>query len=136
MNNKWSAKAFLSDAEVILAESRASFEQGHWHRVIRKCQEAVELAVKGVFKYLGIEYPKSHILGRVIKRELSKYDLFDRDDLTKMAYIADYLALDREPSFYGSPEGIPASELFDKDDAEEALEDTEWLIRLIRSVIQ
>ena len=135
MNNKLSAKALLSDAEVILDESRASFEKAHWHRVIRKCQEATELAVKGVFKYIGIEYPKSHILGRVMKRELNKHNLFSRDDLNKMAYITDYLALDREPSFYGSPDGIPASDLFDRDDAEEALENSGWLIAMIKSVI-
>ncbi len=136
MNNKLSAIAFLSDAEVILDESRDSFDKGHWHRVIRKCQEATELAVKGLFKYLGIEYPKSHILGRVIKREIGKHNLFNKDDLTKMAYISDSLAFDREPSFYGSPNGTPASDLFDRADAEETLEDTGWVIRKINPVIE
>ena len=47
MNNKKSANAYLGDAEVILEECRFSFERMHWHRVVRKCQEASELAVKG-----------------------------------------------------------------------------------------
>ena len=136
MNNKLSAKAFLSDAEVIVDESRASFDKKHWHRVIRKCQEATELTVKGLFKYVGIEYPKTHILGRVIKREIGKHNLFGKDDLRKMAYISDSLAFDRGPSFYGSPDGIPASDLFDRDDATEALENTKWLIGKIKAVIK
>ncbi|MDO9351759.1 MAG: HEPN domain-containing protein [Deltaproteobacteria bacterium] len=61
MNNKVSALAFLTDAEIILEESRLSLERGHWHRVVRKSQEATELAIKGMFKYLGLDYPKSHI---------------------------------------------------------------------------
>ncbi len=90
----------FSGAEVILDESRDSFDKEHCHPVIRKCLEANEFAVKSLFKYLGIEYPKSHILGRVMKREISRYNLFNKDDLNKMAYISDSLAFDREPSFF------------------------------------
>ena len=46
----------------------------------------------------------------------------------------DSLAFDREPSFNGSPEGIPASDLFDKEDAEEALKNSDWLIKMFQSV--
>jgi HEPN domain-containing protein len=136
MNNKKSAEAFLSDAKIILEESRFSFEKGHWHRVIRKCQEATELGIKGLFRYLGIEYPKSHILGRVIKKELNKYNLFSKEELGKIALISDTLAFDREPSFYGSPEGTPAAKLFDQDDAEEAIGNAEWVINIIRKIIE
>ena len=135
MNNKQSAIAFLSDAEIILEETSVSFEKGHWHRVVRKCQEATELTIKGLFKYLGIEYPKSHLLGRIVKKEISKYKLFSREELNKMAFISDSLAFDREPSFYGSPQGIPASELFDKEDAEESIENTKWLINMVKTSI-
>ena len=92
--------SFLSDAEIILEESRFSLERGHWHRVVRKSQEATELAIKGLFKYLGLDYPKSHILGKVIKKELGKHRLFDKEVLNQIAFISDSLAFDREPSFY------------------------------------
>ena len=136
MNNKKTAVAFLSDADIILEEADFSFEREHWHRTIRKCQEATELAVKGMFKYLGIEYPKSHLLGRVIKKELGKHEIFTKEDLRKMAFVSDSLAFDREPSFYGSPEGFPASNLFDKNDAEEAIMEAKWLIGLIKAEIK
>lgn len=84
MNNKKTAVAFLSDADIILQEADFSLEREHWHRTIRKCQEATELAVKGMFKYLGIEYPKSHLLGRVIKKEIGKHEIFTKEDLRKM----------------------------------------------------
>jgi HEPN domain-containing protein len=112
MNNKTSAKAFLSDAKIILYEAQISMKKDHWHRVMRKCQEAAKLAITGLFRQVGIEYPKSHILGRMIKRELSRLSLLDGDELGKMAFITDSLAFDREVSFYGSPDGTPPSELF------------------------
>lgn len=132
MRNDRGAKTAIQDAEIILDEAHISFKSGYYHRVVRKCQESTELAVKGLFRYLGLEYPKSHILGRIIKKELSKLGLFNREELDKLAYISDTLAFDREPAFYGSPEGIPASELYDKEDAAEALEGTLWAINMVK----
>jgi HEPN domain-containing protein len=136
MNNETSAKALLSDAVIILDETQISLERGHWHRVVRKCQEATELAIKGLFRYLGIEYFKSHLLGRVIKRELGRFGFLTRDELNKMAFIADSLAFDREPSFYGSPDGTPASELFKGEDAREVIEEVKWVINAVRKVME
>jgi hypothetical protein len=136
MRNDNTAKSHLADAEIILEEACYSLKKGHYHRVILKCQESTELAVKGVFRYLGLEYPKSHLLGRVVKKELSKYGLFQREELKHIANISDSLAFDREPAFYGSPDGIPAGELFDQEDAEEAIEETQWIINLIKKVIK
>jgi len=76
MNNKISARSFLKDANIILEEAKISYEKEHWHRVVRKCQEACELAVKALFKYLALEYPKSHLLGRVIKKELKSEPIY------------------------------------------------------------
>jgi len=136
VKNKVSALGFLSDAEIILEEANTSFERRRWHRVVRKCQEATELSVKALFKYLGLEYPKSHILGRLIKKEIGRHKLFENEELNKIAFITDALAFDREPSFNGSPGGVAESELFAKDDAEEALKNSEWPIRMIRAVLK
>ncbi len=135
MKNKVSATALLEDAKIILEEAHYSLERGHWHRVVRKSQEATELSIKGFFKYLGLEYPKSHILGKVIKKELGKHGFFNREELNRMAFISDSLAFDREPSFYGSLNGESASSLFDKEDAVEALKNSEWVVERIKSVL-
>ena len=136
MRNDKAGKAMIEDAMIIAEEARISFEPGHYHRVIRKCQEAAELAVKGLFKYVGIEYPKSHILGRVIKKELSKRNILNREELEKLAYISDMLSFDRQPSFYGAPDGTPASKLYDAEDATDALEKTSWLIAKVKSLFR
>jgi hypothetical protein len=66
-----------------------------------------------------------------MNKELTKFGLFSREELERLGYISDTLALDREPSFYGTWDGTPASELYDKEDAQDAIEKTLWLIERI-----
>jgi len=132
VRNDRAARAYVADAEIILGEAEASQRAGHYHRVVRKSQEAAELAIKGLLRLWGLEYPKSHLLGRVIKRELVQRKVLDRQVADQMAYDADSLGLDREPSFCGSPEGIPASQLFDAEDGEDALEKARRVLETIR----
>jgi hypothetical protein len=40
MTNKDRARAFIKDAAIILDEASLSLKHAHYHRVIRKCQEA------------------------------------------------------------------------------------------------
>lgn len=135
MRNDSAARAYLADARIILKEAEDSQQAGHYHRVVRKSQEAAELAIKGLFRLWGLEYPKSHLLGRVIKKELIQRKIFDRKVAAQLAYDADSLALDREPSFYGSPEGIPASQLFDAEDGEEALEKARRVLATVKAAM-
>lgn len=88
--------------------------------------------MKALFKYLALEYPKAHLLGRLIKKELKRRDLFNPEELEKLAYYSDSLSLDREPAFYGSREGLPARALFDEEDAQEAIQKTEWIVGQIK----
>lgn len=54
MKNIDIAKGYIEDAEIILAEAQESFNNSHYHRVIRKCQESVELSLKGLMRLKGI----------------------------------------------------------------------------------
>ena len=135
MRNDRAAQSHLADAEIILREAEDSQRLGHYHRVVRKSQEAAELAVKGLFRLWGIEYPRSHLLGRVIKKELVRTKAIDRMAADQLAYDCDSLALDREPSFYGSPEGVPASQLFDAEDGEDALAKARRVLETVRAAM-
>ncbi|HEU5407788.1 MAG TPA: HEPN domain-containing protein, partial [Nitrospira sp.] len=104
---------------VILTEAEASLEQGHFHRTIRKCQESVEMALKGLLRVAGIEYPKAHRVGRVLV-ESAVAQVVPAERLRDIARIADELADAREEAFYGS-ESSSAAELFTRNDATDAL---------------
>jgi HEPN domain-containing protein len=133
MRNIDIARAFIKDAAIILEEAKESFQKEHFHRTVRKCQEGVELALKGLLRLKGIEYPKSHKIGKVIIETLK--DDLDMDFLQRAADISDQLAIDREPSFYGS-EDTPAERLFEEDDAKESVEGADFVIKFINELLE
>lgn len=67
MKAKRLGQIFVNDALIILDEAQQSFTREHWHRTVRKSQEAVELALKGLLRWSGIEYSKVHKFGEAIK---------------------------------------------------------------------
>jgi len=133
MKNVDIAKAYIKDAEIILEEARESFQKGYYHRTVRKCQESVELALKGLLSLKGIEYPKLHKIGKVLVDVL----VGDIDPIIvqKAADISDQLAIDREPSFYGS-EDTPAEKLFDEEDARDVIEKAESVMVFVLNLLK
>jgi len=87
-------QAYIKDAKIIMEEARESLEKGHHHRTIRKCQESVELALKGLLRLIGIEYPKSHRVGDILlesslRDEVSE-ELFTKEDAHEALSMAEY----------------------------------------------
>lgn len=126
MRNDKLGRGYLTEARIIFEEAKESLDKGHYHRTIRKCQEATELALKGLLKFVGIEYPKSHLIGNVLLSLPLKINIHAKV-LKKLAEISDQLALDRETAFYGSEQESP-EELFERDDALEALTNCEYVL--------
>lgn len=62
--------------------------------------------------------------------------VLDRETADRLAADADSLAVDREPAFYGSPEGVPAGELFDAEDAAAALEKARRVLTVVRTAFE
>ena len=134
MTNREFGRAYIEDARVILAEAEASLEQGHFHRTIRKCQESVEMALKGLLRVAGIEYPKAHRVGRVLlKSAVTQVVSIER--LQDIARVADELADAREDAFYGS-ESSSAAELFTRDDAADALSKARTVETFVAELVQ
>lgn len=133
MRNIDIAGAYIKDARIIYDESGESFKKGHLHRTVRKCQESVELALKGLLRLKGIEYPKTHKIGKILVESLK--DEMDSDFLLKAADVSDQLALDRELSFYGSEEA-PADKLFTEDEVKEIMVDVGFIINQVESIMR
>ncbi|MBI5745589.1 MAG: HEPN domain-containing protein [Nitrospirae bacterium] len=126
--------AYIKDAKIIEQEARESLDKGHYHRTVRKCQEAVELALKGLLRLVSIEYPKSHRVGTVLLESGLKNEV-RLEDLKKIAEISDELARERETAFYGTDEG-PAGELFTEADAKEALDMAAFIMNFIDRLLK
>lgn len=119
MTNREIGRAYIDDARIILNEAEASLSQGHYHRAVRKCQESVEMALKGLLRLAGIEYPKAHRVGRVLLESIIA-QVGSPQQLRHIAGIADELADAREEAFYGT-EDTAAAELFTREDAVDAV---------------
>jgi HEPN domain-containing protein len=134
MTNRDLGHAYIEDARIILREADASVEQEHYHRAVRKCQESVEMALKGLLRLAGIEYPKAHRIGRVLL-ESAVAQVTTVDRLQEIARIADQLADAREEAFYGS-EYASAAELFTRDDAINALQKGRTVEAFVRELAE
>lgn len=124
---------YLEDAAELLCEAEDSFKREKWHRVVRKCQESAELAVKALFRTLGIEYPKTHYLGEIIEREVK---IWDATTAKRIRDFIEYLTEARIFAFYGDEEERPPSEIYDKEDAEKSLEYSRFIYDKVKSYLK
>ncbi|NUO09849.1 MAG: HEPN domain-containing protein [Candidatus Brocadia sp.] len=76
--------AYIKDARTIAKEAKESLNKNHYHRTVRKCQESVELALKGLLRFVGIEYPKSHRVGATLLESILK------DAVRMVRYVFDF----------------------------------------------
>lgn len=118
MNNRSEAKSMFQDAGLVAQEARESSQHGHHHRVVRKCQESVELALKALLLNAGIEYPKVHDVSKALFAGLA--GKLDKQTLVEAARISSDLADKRSDAFYGTAT-TPAAKLFGPKDAEVAM---------------
>lgn len=130
------ARGSLRRAHRILAEAEGHDEQQAWNLVVRRCQEAVELALKGALRRVGLEVPRIHDVGAFLKKHRDRFRGRMADEIDRAASISRRLRQEREASFYGDEEmGIPAEELYTRQDAAEALSEAKFILTLCQDFI-
>lgn len=137
MTNTHLALGWMRQARYILDEARKDFQSGRWHLVVRRCQESVELALKSLLGSAGIEIPKLHDVGFLIKQNEMRFS----DEIKKMAdrlqSISRSLANERETSFYGDEElMLPPDQLYNEGDAQKSLEDALFVLELVSRLVK
>ncbi len=136
MKNKEIARSYLNDALSIEAEAQGALDKGEYHRAVRRSQETVELALKGLFLYLGVDYPPIHDVGEIVRDILPKRLAIGEDEAEKIAEISSRLAEERAPAFYGLRRELPARDLFSKERAEAAVRDAEFVINFVKEIVE
>jgi len=108
----WALQDFRR-AELILAEAHAYREKGAWNLVVRRSQEAVELALKAALRFVGVDPPRVHDVGPSLREHASKFPPNFAAVIPKLASISRALRNERETSLYGEPDtGTPPEALF------------------------
>jgi HEPN domain-containing protein len=73
MNDAAMARAHLGQAVERLRHAKGALEGGNYPYVVRQSQEAVELLLKAALRLVGVEPPKWHDVGPILRREAGKF---------------------------------------------------------------
>jgi HEPN domain-containing protein len=105
-------------AGTILDEARNRLKASDFDLTVRRSQEAFELYVKSLFRFLQTEYSASHDLKKQIyelTEALKQYQI-DRRQIARLVLANSMLQLWRSPAFYGD-ETLNVGGLFDGNEA-------------------
>ncbi len=131
MRNRDLAADYVRRAEVRLRAIEVLFEAESWADVVRESQEAVELALKGLLRRVGVDAPRIHDVSEVLiaERDRLPTDLAGR--VEELAAVSRELRRDRELAFYGA-EDLTPSGFYSRDDAEEARTGARRVVEVVR----
>ncbi|MEM1512708.1 MAG: HEPN domain-containing protein [Candidatus Jordarchaeales archaeon] len=130
------ARSYLKQAEERIHHARETLDRGNYPYVIRQCQEAVELLLKAALRFVGVEPPKWHDVGPILKSESSRFPDWFRAEIGVLSRYSRMLRREREPAMYGDEEtGVPPEELYDREDAEDAVQKAEYVYRVVSKLI-
>ena len=87
---------------------------------VRESQEICELLLKGCLRLIGIEPPKFHDVGKIVKENVSALPEPMWADVEQIARFSFELRRDRELAFYGALDVDPWED-YTKGDAQEAM---------------
>ena len=122
MNPGNGLQRMMSRALIIAQEAEFLEEKDAWNMVVRRSQEAVELALKCALLWAKIEVPRIHDVGPILKQYADRYPEPFRSQIFHLASISRLLRAEREISFYGDEQsGVPPESLYTREDALEAL---------------
>lgn len=137
MNIAASVERMILQASIILEEAEYLEEKEAWNMVVRRCQEAVELALKAALYWGRINVPRIHDVGPVLKHHANRYPEPFRRRIPHLASISRQLRAEREVSFYGDEQsGVPPESLYTREDAKEALSKAHEVLNICHILLE
>lgn len=125
------ARGYLAQGRARVQVLPAFMGTGSWSVVVREAQEAVELLLKGAVRWVGGEPTRTHDPGPLLKTSAGAFPEWFASHIDDLVFISSSLAGDRGASFYGDERlGIPPDQLFDRVDAERAMEQASFVLAL------
>lgn len=109
--------------------------KGAYSDVVREAQEIVELCLKAMLRFVGIEPPKHHDVGPLLLEHADKFASISGEDLKRIASVSRALRKERELAFYGDIDFIPTEE-YTIDDANAAREGARFALEQAQRLIR
>lgn len=128
------ARSYLLKAAKRLRVLELLLQEEAYSDVVREAQELVELALKAMLRYAGIDPPKWHDVGPILLEHEGRFPEALRPDLARLAAISKWLRREREFAFYGDVDFIPTEE-YGREDAARALADARFVLGRARDLV-
>lgn len=135
MTNQTLALSYLRKASDRLEALDFFLKKSAYSDVVREAQECVELALKAMLRYVGVEPPKIHDVGALLLEHKEKFPENIQTYLDKIAEISKRLRKERELAFYGDVDFIP-TENYTEQDATHAFTETQFVVEIARQMIR
>lgn len=130
MRNPELAADHIRRAAIRLRALDVLFDAESWADVVRESQELVELALKGLLRFGGVEPPRSHDVADILLAERQRLPAALGDSLERLADISRQLRRDRELAFYGADDITPSG-FYRREDATQAREAARWVVSTV-----
>lgn len=135
MTNTTLSQSYIKKATDRLDILDLLFKKGAYSDVVREAQEIVELALKGVLRYIGIEPPKWHDVSSILNENKEMLPARLLKELSRITLISKRLRKERELAFYGDEDFIP-TERYDAKDARDAIRDARFVVKIVSMVVK
>lgn len=132
MTNLTLAESYLRKAINRLDILDLLMGKGAYSDVVREAQEIVELALKGLLRFAGVEPPKYHDVGGLLMQHAHRFCPEVASRIPAAARISKKLRKERELAFYGDIDFIPTEE-YGLDDAREAREGARFVVAMVQA---
>ena len=134
MNNSDLSADYLKRAKGRLKALETLYGEQLWADVVRESQEVVELALKGLLRFLNIDVPRIHDVGAVLEAQQDRISQEMRKQISEVVDISRELRRDRELAFYGS-EDITPLQFYKQKHAKTAIEGANRVVAFCFDVI-
>lgn len=130
MRNAELARDYLRRARIRVAALDVLFEGESWADVVRESQEVVELTLKGLLRWCGIDPPRVHDVSNVLLAERERLPAALACEVGSLSQWSRHLRRDRELAFYGA-EDLTPSGFYSRADAASARDCARRTVELV-----
>ncbi|GAB4471882.1 MAG: hypothetical protein OHK0044_15260 [Burkholderiaceae bacterium] len=125
------ARGYLLRARKRMAALRALMAEEAYPDVVREAQELVELVLKGMLRWVGVDPPRWHDVGDIVLEHAALFPPQLQAELPALASISRRLRRERENAFYGDADLIP-ERVYDRASADQAFADAQRVLDATR----
>ncbi len=131
MNKKRLVEDYIFRAEKRIKMLEFLKKEESYADVVREAQEVVELLLKGLILFFGLDVPKVHDVSKFIEQNIEIFPEIVKENIEKLKIISKTLRKERELAFYGLIDWIPSEEYTLKD-AEKAINWAKEVFQIVK----